>query len=57
MQKEQIQRMLNQLPDPVDVDQFVEKLYLLCKIELAEQQIAEGQGISHEDVKKRLDHG
>jgi hypothetical protein len=55
MQKEQIQRMLNQLPDPVDVDQFVEKLYLLRKIELAEQQIAEGQGISHEDVKKRLE--
>ena len=39
MQKEHIQQMLNQLPDSVDVDEFVEKLYLLRKIELGEQQL------------------
>jgi len=55
MQKEQIQQMLNQLPDSVDVDEFVEKLYLLRKIELGEQQLAAGKGISHEAAKKRLE--
>jgi hypothetical protein len=54
MQKEQIQHMLDQLPDSVDVDEFVEKLYLLRKIELAERQLAAGKGISHEAAKKRL---
>lgn len=55
MQKKQIQNMLNQLPDSVDIDEFVEKLYLLRKIEIGEQQIAAGNGITHEAAKKRLE--
>jgi hypothetical protein len=53
MEKGQIQQVLNQLPDPVDIDEFVEKLYLLRKIEI-EQQLAAGKGISHEEAKKRI---
>jgi len=55
MQKEQIQHMLNQMPDSVDVDEFVEKLYLLSKIGLAEQQLTAGEGVPHEAAKKRLE--
>jgi hypothetical protein len=55
MQKEQIQHMLNQMPDAVDIDEFVEKLYLLRKIELAEQQLAAGEGVPHEAAIKRLE--
>jgi hypothetical protein len=55
MEKGQIQQVLNQLPDPVDIDEFVEKLYLLRKIEIGEQQLAAGKGISHEEAKKRLE--
>ena len=54
MQKEQIQHMLGQLPDSVDVEEFVERLYLLRKIELAEQELAAGKGIPHDAAKKRL---
>jgi hypothetical protein len=54
MHKERIQQVVAALPEEVDVDALVEKLYLLSKLEDAEKQLAEGQGISHEDAKKRL---
>jgi len=54
MQKEKIQQVVGELPDEVDVDTLVEKLYLLEKIETAERQLANGEGISHEDAKKQL---
>ena len=47
--------MVGELPEEVDVDLLVEKLYLLEKIELGEQQLAEGNGVPHEDAKKRLE--
>ncbi len=55
MQKEKIQQVLGRMPDDVDVDVLAEKLYLLQKIEIAEKQLAEGRGIPHEDVKRRLE--
>jgi hypothetical protein len=45
---------LEDLPDEVDVDAFAERLYLLQKIDDAEQEIANGNGIPHEDVRPRL---
>jgi hypothetical protein len=55
VEKQKIEQVLSGLPEDVDVDRFIERLYLLEKIELAEQQIAEGKGISHEVAKKRLE--
>jgi hypothetical protein len=37
-----------------DVDGFIEKFVLLRKIEVGEQQIAAGLGVSHDDAKERL---
>lgn len=54
MQKERIQQVVGALPDEVDIDALVEKLYLLEKIDCAEKQLANGEGISHEDASKRL---
>ena len=54
MEKERIQQVVAALPEEVDVDALVEKLYLLDKIEVAEKQLADGEGISHEDAKQRL---
>ncbi len=54
MEKERIQQVVAALPEEVDVDALVEKLYLLDKIEVAEKQLADGEGISHEDAKKQL---
>lgn len=55
MNKERIQQIVDSLPNEVDVDAFVEKPYLLSKIEAAEEQISRCEGVSHEDAKKRLD--
>jgi predicted transcriptional regulator len=55
MTKEKVQQVVVDLPDEVDVDSLVEKLYLLEKIELGERQLARGEGVPHEEVKKRLE--
>jgi hypothetical protein len=55
MQKETLQQMVQELPDEVDVDALVEKLYVLEKIELGERQLEGGEGIPHEEAKRRLE--
>jgi predicted transcriptional regulator len=55
MQKEKLQQVVVDLPEEVDVDSLVEKLYLLDKIEMGERQLARGEGIPHEEAKKRLE--
>ena len=55
MQRETVRQVLGELPEDVDVDTLVEKLYLLEKLELGEQQLARGEGIPHEEAKKRLE--
>ncbi len=55
MQRETVQQVVCELPEDVDVDTLVEKLYLLEKLELGEQQLARGEGIPHEEAKKRLE--
>jgi predicted transcriptional regulator len=54
MQKEKIKRILDTFPDDVDMDALREKIFLLDKIEQGEKEIAEGKGVAHEEVKKRL---
>jgi ABC-type uncharacterized transport system ATPase subunit len=55
MLKEKVQQVVGELPEEVDVDVLVEKLYLLEKIELGERQLSEGKGVPHEEAKKRLE--
>jgi ABC-type uncharacterized transport system ATPase subunit len=55
MHRETVQQVVGELPEEVDVDTLVEKLYLLEKLELGEQQLARGEGIPHEEAKKRLE--
>ncbi len=54
MEKARVKQILDSQPDEVDVDAFVERLYLLRKIELAEEEIARGEGVSHDEAKQRL---
>lgn len=54
MQKAKLQEVVATLPDEVDLETFIDKLYLLRKLELAEAQIAAGEVISHEDAKREL---
>jgi hypothetical protein len=55
MHKEKVQQVVGELPDEFNVDSLVEKLYLLEKIELGEQQLERGEGIPHDEAKKRLE--
>jgi hypothetical protein len=54
MQKQRVQKVLDNFPEEVNVDEFLEKVYLLQKIEIGERQIEAGEIISHEDAKQRL---
>ncbi len=54
MRKARVQQVLDAFPDDFDFDVFMEKIYLLRKIEIGEQQVALGKCIPHEDAKKRL---
>ncbi|MEI7702368.1 MAG: hypothetical protein WCK86_21430 [Planctomycetia bacterium] len=54
MKKPQIEQVVADLPEDVDVDHLIEHLHLLDKLEKSEQQLARGEGISHEAAEQRL---
>jgi hypothetical protein len=54
MQKQRVQKLLDSFPDDVNVDAFLEKVYLLEKIEAGERQIESGDTVSHDEAKRRL---
>jgi hypothetical protein len=54
MEKARIRQVLDAMPDEVDIDALLERLHLLNKVQIAENELAQGKGISHEDAKKRL---
>ncbi len=54
MKKSQLEKVIAELPETVDVDALIERLHLLDKIEVAEQQLTRGEGISHEAARQRL---
>lgn len=54
MKKSRIEQIVASLPEMVDVDDLIERLHLLDKIEQAEQQIDRVEGVSHETAKQRL---
>jgi hypothetical protein len=55
MQKQAIQQVLDELPDDVDVDQLLDRIILLEKIDEAERRLATGEGVSHEAAIQRLE--
>jgi hypothetical protein len=54
MSKDRILEVVEALPDDVDVDSLIEKLYVLRRLELAEQELAAGHVIEHDEVEKRF---
>jgi hypothetical protein len=54
MKKALIEQVIAELPDNVNVDELIERLHLLDKIDQAEQQFARGEGIPHAVVMQRL---
>lgn len=52
--KQKMVETVEHLPDDATVEDAMERLYFLAKIESGLEQSEAGQTVSHEDVKKRF---
>ena len=52
--KEEILEMMEQLPEDATIEDAIEKLVVLYKIQQGLEQLDKGQGISQEEAKKRI---
>jgi stage III sporulation protein SpoIIIAA len=52
--KSKLESLLKELPEKVDVEDVIYRLYLLQKIEAGEKDVAEGRTLSHKDAIERL---
>jgi hypothetical protein len=53
--KDKVKELVDHMPDTFSVDDLVERVILLQKIELGEKQIESGEGIDWEDIQKEMD--
>jgi hypothetical protein len=54
MTKQEILRAIDELPEDASIDDAMDTLLLLAKIERARQQIEAGEVVSHEEAKLRI---
>ncbi len=52
--KSKLEVLLKELPDTVDLNEIMYRMYLLQKIEEGESDIKEGRKLSHKDAIERL---
>ena len=52
--REQMLEVIRELPEDASVDDAIEKLVFLAKIEEGLAQLDRGEGIPHDEVKRRL---
>ncbi len=52
--KKKIQRVVDQLPDDATIEDAIERLYFLTKIERGLQEADAGLTVLHAEAKKRL---
>ena len=53
--KQEALNTIGQLPDDVDMDEIMYRLYVVEKIRKGQQAIEDEQTISHEDIKKEIE--
>ena len=53
--KQEALNAIGQLPDDVDMDEIMYRLYVVDKIRKGQQAIEDEQTISHEDIKKEIE--
>jgi hypothetical protein len=53
--KEKILTTIESLDDDVSIEQAIDRLYLLQKIEIGQQQIAAGQFVDHDEFMNQLE--
>ena len=52
--KDVARQVIDTLPDGATIDDIIHALYINSKFKHGENEIREGNGIPHEDVKKKL---
>jgi predicted transcriptional regulator len=52
--KERIRATVDALPDNVTVEQAIERLYFLAKVERGLEQADAGKTVPHDEAKRRL---
>jgi len=52
--KEKILKSIKEMPDKIQIEDAIERLYLLYKIEKGIKQADNGEKISDEEAKKKL---
>ena len=53
--KQEALNAIGKLPEDVDMDEIMYRLYVVDKIRKGQQAIEDEQTISHEDIKKEID--
>ena len=53
--KETAKRIIDTLPDSATMDDIIHALYVNIKFAHGEKEIRNGQGVSHQEAKKRLE--
>jgi hypothetical protein len=53
--KVKVKELIDHMPETFSVDDLVDKVILLQKIENSEKEIEDGEGIDWEDMKKEMD--
>ncbi len=52
--KEEVLDLVSQLPDPIEVEELIYRLYLREKLAIAEESLAEGRALSSEEVRAQV---
>jgi hypothetical protein len=50
MKKQEVVEILNRFPDEVDTEELMDTLYLRAKLERAEEAVARGDTLSHDEL-------
>lgn len=54
MKKEKILEVVNSLPQEFDLDEFLEKLIFMEKVEIGMKELVENKTLSHDEVKESI---
>jgi len=53
--KDKVKELVNHMPETFSIDDLIEEIMLLQKIEIARQQIKDGDFLTEEELDKEID--
>ena len=52
--RDRVLRAVQEMPSDTTYEEVMERVYLIQKVERGRQQIADGQGVPHEEARQRI---